>query len=314
MKRLLSRYALASSVATALFAGCSGSHAVNGMPSAPNDRRDSLPDHKTFGYTGSEQSFKVPNGVTQLTIVARGAEGGGASGSNSYQRYFEGGRGGRVYAEIPVKSAETLYVYVGGYGGSPSNSRAGGFNGGANGGTSGSYIVAFGGGGASDVREGGDKLKDRILVAAGGGGQGAGWSSYFTGWGGKGGGLLGGSGGSDYGNGGDGGSQTAGGAGGIGVGQYGTPGANGSLGLGGQGGNGGGSTKVGGGAGGGGGGGYYGGGGGGGVESEGSIGPGGGGGGGSSYIEPGAIKGRMWSGWKKDWEKLHGNGLVVFSW
>ena len=36
---------------------------------------------------------------------------------------------------------------------------------------------------------------------------------------------------------------------------------------------------------------------------------GGGGGGGSSYVEPGAIKSRMWTGWK-----AKGDGLVVFRW
>jgi hypothetical protein len=313
MRAILRRYALNMGLAAALLAGCAGSHAASVMPGAANNSGDSLPNNKTFAYTGSEQAFTVPKGVKQLTVVVRGAEGGGASGSNSYQPFFEGGFGGRVEAEIPVKPGETLYVYVGGYGGSPSRSRAGGFNGGANGGTSGSSL-AFGGGGASDVREGGNKLKDRILVAAGGGGQGAGWTSYFTGWGGKGGGLVGGSGGSDYGNGGGGGTQTQGGTGGAGVGSNGQPGANGSLGIGGRGGDGGGSTENAGGAGGGGGGGYYGGGGGGGIESEGSIGPSGGGGGGSSYIESRAIKSRTWSGWKKHWEKLHGNGLVVFSW
>jgi hypothetical protein len=302
-------YALTIGATATLLAGCGGSLQLAGTPGNANSGVRPTSGSKTFKYTGTEQSFVVPTGVIRLTVVARGAEGGGASGSNSYQRFFEGGIGGRVYAQIPVKPRETLHVYVGGYG-----HPAGGFNGGAPGGSSGSSIFAYGGGGASDVREGGDKLQNRILVAAGGGGQGAGWSSYFTGWGGKGGGLVGGSGGSDYGNGGRGGSQTQGGAGGTGVGPNGHPGDNGSLGLGGDGGNGGGTSKVGGSAGGGGGGGYYGGGGGGGVGSGGTTGPGGGGGGGSSFIEPGAINGRMWSGWKKDWETLNGNGLVVFSW
>lgn len=315
----LARFALSIGAVTVLLGGCSGAQPPIGERSIMPQRlvnqynEESLPYHKTFSYTGSKQLFKVPSGVTHLTVVARGAEGGGASGSNSYQAFFEGGIGGRVYAEIPVKPGETLYVYVGGYGGSPSRSRAGGFNGGASGGTSGNSL-AYGGGGASDVREGGNRLKNRVVVAAGGGGQGAGWTSYFTGWGGKGGGLVGGTGGSDYGNGGSGGSQTQGGAGGAGIGPGGQPGGNGSLGVGGRGGDGGGSTQSAGGAGGGGGGGYYGGGGGGGIVSEGSIGPSGGGGGGSSYIEPQAIKGRLWSGWKKDWGKLGGNGRVVFSW
>lgn len=309
MKTNLGRFALNLGVAAALLTGCAGSHAVNVMPSGGNASGDALPNHQIFHFTGSKQSFKVPSGVTQLTVVARGAEGGGVSGSLSYQQFFYGGIGGRVYAQIPVKPGETLYVYVGGYG-----SRNGGFNGGGSGGSSGSSIVGFNGGGASDVREGGNKLTNRVIVAAGGGGQGNGWSSYLDGGGGKGGGLVGGPGFSAYDNGGAGGSQTQGGAGGKAAGPNGHPGDNGSLGLGGTGGNGGATTHEGGSAGGGGGGGYYGGGGGGGVGFGGSTGPGGGGGGGSSYIEPSAIKGRTWSGWHKDWAKLHGNGQVVFSW
>jgi len=36
---------------------------------------------------------------------------------------------------------------------------------------------------------------------------------------------------------------------------------------------------------------------------------GGGGGGGSSYVEPGAITSRMWTGWREE-----GDGRVIFSW
>jgi hypothetical protein len=306
MKTLaLSRYAFSLSAAT-LLTGCGGSSPVSGMDSFAN----ALTHQQTFQYTGNAQTFTVPLGVTKITVDARGAEGGGASGCGSAGCFFEGGFGGRVYAEMPVKPGETLYVYVGGYGWN------GGFNGGGAGGRSGSSIEGYTGGGSSDVREGGDKLKNRRIVAAGGGGQGDGWLSYFYGYGGDGGGLVGRAGNSTYtGDGGGGGSQTQGGAGGAGVGSKGHPGDNGSFGRGGTGGNGGASSAVGGAAGGGGGAGYYGGGGGGGVGAgDGSAGPGGGGGGGSSYIEPSATNTHMWTGWKRHWKTLHGNGIVIFSW
>lgn len=130
------------------------------------------------------------------------------------------------------------------------------------------------GGGASDVRQGGDGLADRVLVVGGGGGAGGGFNRYAAaGSGGKGGGSTGGSGsngGGSYssnrsGGGGAGGTQDAGGSGGIGgdCDYYsGYPGANGMLLDGGAGGQGGRYYGTGPG-GGGGGGGYYGGGGGG---------------------------------------------------
>jgi hypothetical protein len=167
-----SRYALGICAAAAMLAGCGGSQPPIGAAGAtPSSRANILIDsasntlarQQTFHYTGSAQTFQVPTGVTRLTVVARGAEGGGASGSNSYQPFFEGGIGGRLHAQISVKPGETLYIYVGGAG-----VGSGGFNGGAPGGSYGSQIYAYGGGGASDVRQGGDKLKNRILVAAGG--------------------------------------------------------------------------------------------------------------------------------------------------
>jgi hypothetical protein len=80
-------------------------------------------------------------------------------------------------------------VFVGGQG----NGAAGGFNGGGNAGPGGTRGGAsYGGGGASDVRAGSDTLRDRILVAAGGGGEGSGGFEV----GGRGGGEIGGIGGS----------------------------------------------------------------------------------------------------------------------
>lgn len=257
----------------------------------------------TFHYTGKEQTFTVPAGVTQLTVVAHGGEGAGNAyyGSTDFP-----GLPGRVLAVIPVQSKEKLYVFVGGSG------AHGGFNGGAPGGSDSKY-KGNAGGGASDVRIGSDTLADRVIVAAGGGGAGQAIDDYGTAYGGKGGGLTGANGGQGdkgyNGGGGGGGTQVAGGAGGLGgVYSYsdGYSGGSGALGLGGKG-------AVGAGNGGGGGGGYYGGGGGGGGTSPFYSQPyadqGGGGGGGSSYVESSAIKSHMWTGWK-----TKGDGLVVISW
>jgi hypothetical protein len=274
-------------------------------------------NNRTFKYTGARQQFTVPAGVNWLTVVALGAAGAGQKRSHD-----QGGvaRGGRVYAIIPVQPGEKLYVYVGGQG-----STTGGFNGGGNPGSDPSQPGGYGGGGASDVRYGGDLRLDRVLVAGGGGGQGAGVFSQDP-FGGKGGGATGGSGGSDpsgyAGGAGTGGTQTQGGLGGVGgyafgSPQNGAPGNPGALGSGGSGGDGGYNPSPSGyndgGGGGGGGGGYYGGGGGGGGSAAFASlygAPGGGGGGGSSYIEPSAKKFQSWQGWKSATR----DGLVVFSW
>jgi Glycine rich protein len=319
---ILGRQAFGIGAAAALLAACAGS-SRGVMPSGVTNADQAPIGNKTFKYTGAQQSFTVPTGVTRITVVARGAAGGGEKciGSYCYPHnldYF--GRGGRVYAIIPVRPGETLYVDVGGQG----SDAAGGFDGGGKPGPGGG---SYGGGGASDVREGGDSLSNRVLVAGGGGGQGGSRDAV----GGRGGGAIGGNGGSYCyrgsscigGGAGAGGTQRQGGSGGEGGDSYepGQPGNPGTFGIGGNGGSGGcyyGSGNCGCGyangcPGAGGGGGYYGaGGGGGGAGEYASIygGPGGGGGGGSSYIEPSATKFHSWQGWKN----ATSNGLVVFSW
>jgi uncharacterized membrane protein YgcG len=104
----------------------------------------------SFYYSGKEQFVTVPVDVTSITVIATGAAGGKKVG----------GRGGRVFAKVPVVPGERLAVFVGG--------AAMGVNGGYNGGAPGGYFgdgQSYGGGGASDVREGGDRLRNRIVVA-----------------------------------------------------------------------------------------------------------------------------------------------------
>lgn len=310
------RDAFAIGCAAGLLSACGGSSPLGITPGGANNVARQTSGSKTFDYTGTEQKFIVPHGVTKIKVVAFGAAGAGVRGVGCGPRMFDldtgacFGRGGRVEAEIPVKPEEKLYVNVGGKGGSV----AGGFNGGGNPGITASYGYGNGGGGASDVRAGGHSLRDRIFVAAGGGGEGFG-QDYNVSVGGNGGGTTGGNGSGEFGGGGSGGSQTQGGAGGSAGssgGASGEPGGNGALGLGGYGGSGGVGSNNDGGSGGGGGGGYYGGGGGGGSGAYPCCvyGAGGGGGGGSSFVESSAAHVHMWSGWKK----ATGNGLVVMSW
>ncbi|HEY1680592.1 MAG TPA: glycine-rich protein [Candidatus Tumulicola sp.] len=277
---------------------------------------------QTFKYTGAEQVFRVPRGVTEITVLARG--GGTPSGDyGSSGPYFTGSNGGLVQATIPVKPGERLAIFVGGKGqlGLSGAGGLGGFNGGGIGGVGIDYSAFFtdggcGGAGASDVRVGGDRLKDRVIVAGGGGGPGIGGGFYGGGAGGLGGGNIGGPGGSGFpgnpsGFGGLGGTQSAGGAGGPGGQRSGFPqGIPGDPGKLGRGGLGGGRKQLHAGGGGGGGGGYYGGGGGGsGTPSTSGVGGGGGGGGGSSYVEPGATHVKNIQAGASS-----GNGKVVLSW
>lgn len=311
MKILISGRHTLAGAAIAMLAGCGGGSATGTVPAVATDA--TLAHHKTFYYTGERQSFIVPSGVKRITVIARGGMGAGPA---------NGGRPGRVNAIIPVKPGDELYVFVGG----AASGQAGGYNGGGNGG-SGAYCECkgYGGGGASDVRRGGYKLSNRILVVGGGGGNGATGdeTSDIGGIGGKGGGSVAGSGSAGSGDGtpgggGGGGTQSSGGAGGTGGSGSGSSGIVGSLGVGGDGGSSGSSSSYygGGAGGGGGGGGYYGGGGGGAGSGDYSSSSydddeaGGGAGGGSSYIEPGAIKYRAWQGWKS---KVR-TGLVVFGW
>jgi hypothetical protein len=224
---------------------------------------------KRFFYTGAEQTFVVPSGVTLVHVVALGAEGGSALG-------VPGGYGTLVSAQVGVHPGETLYIEVGGAG-NKSDARScpgasaclyapGGFNGGGSSVAQGGGHSGGGGGGASDVqtrsiRGGLAALGSRLVVAGGGGGAG-GDSSIDRAYGGHGGsegagvaadglssfadhGALGGGAGSAAGEGGVVGEPETSGAGGKAGGASvvnpsvylrGNPGSDGSLGVGGTGG------------------------------------------------------------------------------
>jgi hypothetical protein len=301
--------ALTICITTASLAACGGRPGSTYEP--PAITPDRVAHHQTFHYTGIKQVFTVPALVSRIRVIAFGAAGGGV-----VPRFT--GRGGRVSAIIPVTPGEKLIVYVGGAGGPG----VGGFNGGANSGTGVYqciYCTGYGGGGATDIRQNGDSLRDRILVVGGGGGEAGLDTSNGGPPGGKGGESIGGAGGmKDYGGGGGGGgSQRRGGRGGslgCGESQCGGRGSPGSVGEAGTGGAAAPYSFYSGAAGGGGGGGYYGGGGGGGDGGGALSGfyaaAGGGGGGGSTYIEPSATHVHSSQGWYR----ARGNGVVVFIW
>ena len=125
-----------------------------------------------FSYTGSVQTYSMAcNG--SYTLYVWGAEGGYRS-SATYS-----GKGGYSTGTLTNQThGKTLYVYVGGSGGSGTSGCGstictGGYNGG------GYRYKYYGGGGATDIRISGGTwndatgLKNRIIVAGGGGSDGA---------------------------------------------------------------------------------------------------------------------------------------------
>lgn len=153
-------------------------------------------DILNFNYTGAVQSITLPKGI--YTLECWGAQGGYRSSSDY------GGKGGYSVGTLTLTQSTDLYIYVGGAGNSSttrlSNNSSiyeGGFNGG------GHRYDYKGGGGATDVRIGKDSLYARVIVAGGGGSDGATNKKGMYG-----GGLEGGSTTESCGSGGYGGTQT----------------------------------------------------------------------------------------------------------
>lgn len=175
-----------------------------------------------FGFTGGEQTITVPAGVNSLTVYLSGAQGGagrsgaGTIGGSPNSPGGTGGLGGRVRGTLAVTPGATLSVWVGGQASQAVN--PGGIGQGVDG------I----GGGATDIRVGGNAIGNRVGIAGGGGGGGnAGWSTTSViagGNGGVGGGGTGGVGATVPGGpgpfGGGGGAVGTGGAGGAGCGGF----------------------------------------------------------------------------------------------
>ena len=114
-------------------------------------------------YSGDKVSIVLPAG--RYLLECWGAQGGYRSSTTC------GGKGGYSKGVLTLDEATNVFLYAGGRGGnSNSNTNAvcaGGFNGGG-------YRYGFpGGGGASDIRIGTDSLYARVIVAGGGGSDGA---------------------------------------------------------------------------------------------------------------------------------------------
>ena len=175
-----------------------------------------------FGFTGGEQTTTVPAGVNSVTVYLSGAQGGagrsgaGTIGGSPNSPGGTGGLGGRVRGTLAVTPGSLLSIWVGGQGSQAVN--PGGIGQGVDG------I----GGGATDLRVGGNAIGNRVGIAGGGGGGGnAGWSTANViagGNGGVGGGGVGAAGATVPGGpgpfGGGGGAVGTGGAGGAGCGGF----------------------------------------------------------------------------------------------
>ena len=159
---------------------------------------------QSFGYTGGNQSFTVPVGVSSISVTLYGGAGGNATGG------LAGGLGGETTGTLAVTPGQTLTVLVAGVGGNFTSSAtpaAGGYGGGGPGGIATSTNLIYGGaggGGASQILNGTTEL------AIAGGGAGAGGDGGGGVVGGVGGGTTGGTGGGT--GPGLGGTQSAGGA------------------------------------------------------------------------------------------------------
>lgn len=109
-----------------------------------------------FDFTEAEQTWVVPNGVTQIEVGLFGAQGNNGTGTEPGL----GGLGAVVSGMLAVTPGETIYIYVGGQNGYNGGGAAGNGNDGN-------------GGGATDIRSGGNTIDHRVAIAGGGGGGGA---------------------------------------------------------------------------------------------------------------------------------------------
>lgn len=130
-----------------------------------------------FDYTGNTQYFIAP-ADGEYTLTVAGAQGGDHNITPKESAQSYGGDGGTSTGKIKLKKGETLAIEVGnkpsGYSGSYNGSDSGWSGVAANGTYVGGSIVA--GGGATDIRKGGNGIDNRIIVAGGGGG-----ATYYNG-------------------------------------------------------------------------------------------------------------------------------------
>ena len=166
-------------------AGGGGGGGAGGLPGytlTPTSTSTTASGSKEYTTTGLS-TFKVPDGVTLLTVDLKGA-GGGAGGNDSPGAGYAGYAGRRVQGTISVSPGDTLTIGVG-QGGRPGSQGGGapggaggtsmsGYNGGkgGNSGGSGGSGAGGGGGGATVL------LRNGVPVAIAGGGGGGGGGGH----------------------------------------------------------------------------------------------------------------------------------------
>jgi YVTN family beta-propeller protein len=196
----------------AVLAALTAITAIGGLPLGPLADEPvgavppgSLFESEMFGYTGSPQSFTVPPGVTNVTIVAQGGSGGNGNSEQIGVSSGAGGLGAVVTSDLPVKAGEKLQILVGGAGSTVFGTAilgsaglappgpgtgSGGEGGHLGGGTDELALVpGNGGGGGADtevdlVQASGD-VPLEVAGGGGGGGGGGGVAGYNGGGGGN---------------------------------------------------------------------------------------------------------------------------------
>ncbi len=133
---------------------------------------------QTFPYTGTQETFTVPAGVTSLAVTAIGGKGGTPELPELEHPTKEEGIGATVTANLAVNPGDVLDLIVAGDGADghcddvcpTPGPAAGGFGGGGES-PKGSEYTGSGGGGATSVTD--STTASLLLVAGGGGGSGS---------------------------------------------------------------------------------------------------------------------------------------------
>lgn len=116
-----------------------------------------------YTYTGANQTFTVPAGVTSIRVKAWG--GGGGVDGIANTAYVDGGTGGYTYGTLPVVAGQTYIIVVGSRGITTTGSYLGGGSGGT-----GSFFDGSGGGLSGIFLSSISQANARLIAGGGGGG------------------------------------------------------------------------------------------------------------------------------------------------
>ena len=119
----------------------------------------------TFNFTGTSETFTIPSGVTNITIIAAGGKGGDGNGGT-------GGFGARLQGDFSVSPGQVLTIVVGDQGQKYHN--AGGGGGGTGSIINGTPLIIAGGGGGAAINASGNP---GLTTTSGGNSSGAGGSN-----------------------------------------------------------------------------------------------------------------------------------------